>query len=434
MPTLLFTHIRPRRIRWALVLMLVMALSVGASTAHPQPAAAQPVPTDGIICTNSGSPNAAFTLTTQTGYVGTPDDNVVFSWGFALSGSPFQYPSPVLCVSEGDAVTIILNNTLSEDISLVFPGQQNVLANGAPSEPQFSGSTVTSLAPVAAPGGSMSYSFVASEPGTYIYESGTNPMKQVNMGLFGVLIVRPSRGAGYAYNTDNSKFTADKEFMVLLSEIDPMLNRAVERGRPFNFNNYRPRYFMLNGRGFPDSIAPNNASWLPSQPYGSLVRVNPNDASNPDPALIRYVNVTGQDMPFHPHGYNGRVIGRDGRPLVDGSADISFEKYSVNIGPGQTWDVTAEWRDAEQYVENTNAVPVVIPNAQNIAYGEFYSGSPYLGIPGAIPVGAPNQNQCGEYYIISHNHSLFQITSWGIPMTGPITYLRVDPPLPNNCP
>ncbi|MCB0087973.1 MAG: hypothetical protein KDE54_08670, partial [Caldilineaceae bacterium] len=279
-----------------------------------------------------------------------------------------------------------------------------------------------------------SYSFVASEPGTYIYESGTNPMKQVNMGLFGVLIVRPSRGAGYAYNTDNSKFTADKEFMVLLSEIDPMLNRAVERGRPFNFNNYRPRYFMLNGRGFPDSIAPNNASWLPSQPYGSLVRVNPNDASNPDPALIRYVNVTGQDMPFHPHGYNGRVIGRDGRPLVDGSADISFEKYSVNIGPGQTWDVTAEWRDAEQYVENTNAVPVVIPNAQNIAYGEFYSGSPYLGIPGAIPVGAPNQNQCGEYYIISHNHSLFQITSWGIPMTGPITYLRVDPPLPNNCP
>ncbi|MCB0093920.1 MAG: hypothetical protein KDE54_38810, partial [Caldilineaceae bacterium] len=163
MPTLLFTHIRPQRIRWALVLMLVIALSVGASTAHPQPAAAQPVPTDGIICTNSGSPNAAFTLTTQTGYVGTPDDNVVFSWGFALSGSPFQYPSPVLCVNEGDAVTIILNNTLSEDISLVFPGQQNVLANGAPSEPQFSGSTVTSLAPVAAPGGSISYSFVASE-------------------------------------------------------------------------------------------------------------------------------------------------------------------------------------------------------------------------------------------------------------------------------
>ncbi len=41
----------------------------------------------------------------------------------------------------------------------------------------------------------MTYSFVASKPGTYIYESGTNPEKQVRMGLFGALIVRPTQGS-----------------------------------------------------------------------------------------------------------------------------------------------------------------------------------------------------------------------------------------------
>ncbi len=58
----------------------------------------------------------------------------------------------------------------------------------------------------------------------------------------------------------------------------------------------------------------------------------------------------------------------------------------------------------------------------------FYSGSPYLGSTETLPPGIQTLNQCGEYYIISHNHALFQITSWGANMTGPITYMRIDPP------
>jgi hypothetical protein len=41
-------------------------------------------------------------------------------------------------------------------------------------------------------------------------------------------------------------------------------------------------------------------------------------------------------------------------------------------------------------------------------------------------------NECGEYYIIAHNHALFQLTSWGVVMTGPGTFLRIDPP--GGCP
>jgi hypothetical protein len=200
-------------------------------------------------------------------------------------------------------------------------------------------------------------------------------------------------------------------------------------------NNYRARYWMINGRGFPDSIADNGASWLPSQPYGALARIYPYDAStHPNPAIERFINVGTEDYPFHPHGQNGVVIGRDGNPLEGtGGEDLSYEKFAVNIGPGQTWDVLFKWYDAEGY-STSNPVPVTVPDLVNVALGEFFSGSPYLGVQATLPPGSTTLNQCGEYYIISHNHALFQLDAWGQPMSGPITYLRIDPPLPNGCP
>lgn len=413
-------------------------------TTTAQPAAAQTGPRVGLVCTSAAAANPTFTLNTTTGYILLPDGNTMFMWGYALGGEGFQHPGPVLCVNQGDTVTIILQNGLPEPVSIMFPGQENVLANGAPAQPQFDGNggllSLTNVAPV---GGSMTYSFVANNPGTYIYESGTDPQKQVQMGLFGVLVVRPTLGANYAYNREDSRFTANEEFLVLLSEIDPYVHQAVERNLPFNMDNYRARYWMLNGRGFPDTVADNFASWLPNQPYGALARIHEynttlptNDPNyHPYPGLIRYVNVGSEEFPFHPHGNNGLVIGRDGRPVAGNAGqDMAFEKFVINIGPGQTWDVLFRWNDAEDYDAATNPVPVTIPALANQSIGMYYSGSPYLGTQGQMPPGVSTLNQCGEYYIISHNHALYQLTSWGVIMTGPITYVRIDPPLPNSCP
>lgn len=224
-----------------------------------------------------------------------------------------QVPGPVLRVNQNDTVTIVLHNNLPRATSLVFPGQADVQADGAADPPQFdSGGALTSLAKTAAAnGGSVTYSFVASQPGTYLYESGTEPSLQVQMGLFGALVVRPSMGAGYAYNRTDSQFSLNNEYIELFSEIDPILHHAVDvnihKSPPaaisFNMVNYVPRYFLINGRGFPDTIAPNYASWLPDQPYGSLTHIQPYSSStNPLPALVRYLNVGTTDVPFHPHG------------------------------------------------------------------------------------------------------------------------------------
>ena len=85
-----------------------------------------------------------------------------------------------------------------------------------------------SLTNSVAPGGSVTYSFVANRPGTFIYESGTDTKMQVTMGLFGALIVRPTMGADHVYNRADSQFTPAEDFIALLSEIDPYQHQAVE--------------------------------------------------------------------------------------------------------------------------------------------------------------------------------------------------------------
>jgi FtsP/CotA-like multicopper oxidase with cupredoxin domain len=445
---------------------------VGAIGAVGVPAAQATVPSApgkvGVVCTNDtavpGKPT--FNLETDADYITLPDGNTAYMYGYKLAGGHFQHPSPVLCVKEGDTVTITLKNRLARDVSIMFPGQTAVLANGAPAVPQSTGGVLTSLTNAAAAasttggndGGTITYSFVADHPGTFLYESGTDSDVQVRMGLFGALIVRPTMGDDFVYDRADSQFTTmantpkvtsgptlrtgaynTEEFLVLLSEIDPYLNQAIETvdgGGTSNYSldDYHPRYWLINGRGFPDSVADNGASWLPNQPYGALAEVRPingdtNDPNyHPFPAVTRYLNVGTETYPFHPHGNNGTVIGRDGNPLESaGGQDLSYEKFAVDIGPGQTYDVLSSWHDDQQYDPSTNPVPVEVPQVANQVFGMFYSGSPYLGENGTLPPGQQTLNQCGEFYIIAHNHALYQITSWGVNMTGPITYMRVDP-------
>ena len=136
-------------LRWGLVLTIVACLMAVQLPTTPAALAQTPPPKVGIACTTGTSPNPTFTLTAKTGYINLPDGNTAFMWGYAPGSGGFQHPGPVLCVNQGDTVTVILNNTLGDDVSIVFPGQEGVLANGAPAQPQFNGPTLTSLTNVA---------------------------------------------------------------------------------------------------------------------------------------------------------------------------------------------------------------------------------------------------------------------------------------------
>jgi len=80
------------------------------------------------------------------------------------------------------------------NVSAVFPGQ-TVLDCAADC------GVTGALTREAQPGGLVTYTFVAGEPGTYQYHSGTQPDLQIEMGLYGTLIVRPASWNGPVHRT-----------------------------------------------------------------------------------------------------------------------------------------------------------------------------------------------------------------------------------------
>src|SRR5215475_13143657 len=159
---------------------LVVALVAGGAALVPLHADALPVGALelGIVCTPgtvSGGTHT-FNLVANTGSISTPDGNDVLMWSYANGDAPdsghFQSPGPVLCVTQGETVVVNLTNNLTEPTSILFPGQDaQVTASG--------GSAGLLTTEAAASGGTVSYSFAAGSPGSYLYESGTDVSKQV---------------------------------------------------------------------------------------------------------------------------------------------------------------------------------------------------------------------------------------------------------------
>ncbi len=138
----------------------------------------------------------------------------------------------------GDSVTIELYNALSENTSILIPGQ-SVSVSGGVAGFFTEEATPGNVTPV-------TYSFTAVQ-GTHLYETSSNADIQGGMGLYGALIV-DSATAGRAYDETTSAF--DVEATLLLSEIDPNLN---DSPGTFDMLDYDPIYFLINGEAYPDT-------------------------------------------------------------------------------------------------------------------------------------------------------------------------------------
>jgi hypothetical protein len=412
--------------------------------------------------TGIGGPT--FNLTAKSDYISTGDGNSLLMWGYANGNGAMQYPGPTLIVTQGQPVTVNLTNNLPVTVSMVFPGQSGVTAAGG--SPGL-------LTREAAPGGSVSYSFTATRPGTYLYYSGTNTGLQVEMGLVGTLIVYPA-AAGRAYEHADTSF--DREYLFVLTEIDKRIHEQIAfmsmtpglvndaSTSAIDLTSYHATLWFVNGRNAPDSLFPDGAPWLPTQPYGSLVRMHPGDN-----VLIRLVGAGRDAHPFHTHGNHMRLIAQDGRVLTSptggGTPDLSRLDYTLTVLPGETYDSLYTWTgqglgwdiygtvaqnphtcipdangfdagDASiprpatrEWCEDHNKpIPVDLPQQQNVAFGGFWSGSPYLGVFGALPPGEGGLNPNSGFTFMWHSHTEVELTNDDIFPGGLMTMLVVEPP------
>ncbi len=396
---------------------------------------------DGTTTGAPGSVVRTFDLEARDGYIEFPDGNTIYAWSYAPVGGAFQFPGPNLCMDEGDEVVVNFSNPadgtnlvggIPADLtSINFAGQLGVTATGG--QPGL-------LAQEAALGDTVTYGFEATNPGTYIYESGTDPAVQIQMGMFGGLVVYPAAGRNYAYNGPEYEFEAGNEYLMLFHEIDPVLHTSVELAAwgaddDVVLADYDPstrysRYWTINGRSFPDTIFPNGTVLLLNQPYSSVVVVNaddPEDAYPQLPALVRYGNAGLENHAFHPHGDTLELVGRDARPYQD-----TIEAFTETVAAGQTYDLLAGWEDVEAW-QDTGEGPVGInlPVLNNLVFKDgvsFYSGDENLHETGQLPADVTSFVTCGEYWFPWHAHNLMEIQNFDEGFGGMLTLWRVNPP------
>lgn len=214
-------------------------------------------------------------------------------WGYAASATgPAQVPGPLLLATVGETVRVVIHNQLSAPTSLLLPEQK--LA------PDTAG---------AAPGADVAYEFPASRPGTFSYEAGLTPggPRQVAMGLAGALVVLPVV-PGTAYGSTETGY--DDEAVIVLQGIDPALNAAPAT---FDMSKYRPRFWLINGRAFPDT---------------ETVGTGPGRR-----LLLRFVNLGLEDHAMSLSGIHQTVVAYDGNALAH-----PYTVLSETLAPGGTMD------------------------------------------------------------------------------------------------
>ena len=269
---------------------VVLATVAAAMTAMPSAHAATVTQS---LCAKAGSTTLPGGATLPVyGYVANCADAVTKPGG------------PVITANAGDTVEVTLTNNLG-------PGKQSaVLFDGQAMAPDLTG---------IANGGTTTYSFTASQPGTYLYEAGLlpNTQYQTALGLYGVLVVNPG-APGQAY--DDAATAYEVATPVVLGEIDPALNNTGDPSA-FDLRNYRPRYWTINGVAF-DSANPD---------------ANEVVVAAGDRVLLRYANAGL--LPHSMGVLNGEqtILSSDG-----GRLNVSPRVVANSLAPGETADALVD--------------------------------------------------------------------------------------------
>jgi len=294
------------------------------------------------------------------GWINMPDGSKHYIFGFNdITGIPesgiFEFrgkaslPAPLLEVYEGDEVYITLTN-------LGFPTRPDlddthtIHWHGFPNQiPLWDGVPEVSISvPV---GRDFDYYYKPLGPGTYMYHCHFEPVEHIQMGMVGPVIVRPGiekdpdyQGRRFAYNNTITEF--DREVILFLTELDLRPHDMVANAQEFDWTEYSPQYWLINGRSYPDTIKPGEDEGLPFQPLSSVVK-----AYQGEKVLLRIVNLGFQDHSLQILGIPLKVIGQDAREMRGyNSEDLSQWRNTVYIAPGQTMDVIFTAPAAGKYI------------------------------------------------------------------------------------
>jgi len=211
-----------------------------------------------------------------------------------------QVPGPRIRVTEGDRVRINVTNSLPEPTAVHWHGL--ILPNA------MDGAAEITQKPIA-PGETFTYEFTTEQAGTYFYHTHAHVDRQQGLGLYGALIIDPRE--------PNVEARADAEYVIQLQE---WLQRSGLTYPAMPMEGALPNYFTINGKAYPAT---------------DTIHLKPGQTIK-----LRFIGSNNIFIhPMHVHGGPFTVVARDGETL---SPQARFDADTVNVGPGQRYDVI--WR------------------------------------------------------------------------------------------
>jgi FtsP/CotA-like multicopper oxidase with cupredoxin domain len=339
---------------------------------------------------NCVTKEAANTAACMTGHV---DPRLIMDVGVMNANQP----APLIAIDEDDELFLTLTNVgmimrpdLFEQHTVHFHGYPNASSfyDGVPDA-----SIAINI------GGSFSYYYLAPDAGTYFWHCHISPPEHLQMGMVGQLYVRPRQnrlpaghslwaslagGSGltgadtsgqqsdnrtachtegilcttpipaqnsvtraatgaYAYNDGDGSTYYDVEYPIQIHGFDPNFHFVGMTFNPESFTDMKDKYFMLNGRSYPDTVSPGSMTTQStdgvlhaSQPLPTIINIPVNGR-----ALLRISSLDVTEFQtLASLGVPMKVIANNARLLRDlAGNNTEYWSNSITIGGGESIDV-----------------------------------------------------------------------------------------------
>jgi FtsP/CotA-like multicopper oxidase with cupredoxin domain len=208
-----------------------------------------------------------------------------------------QVRGPRLDVTEGDRVRIHFVNNLPEPTTIHWHGL--ILPNAMDGAAEIT-------QPAVPLGGEYTYELTTTQSGTYFYHTHARVDRQQSLGLYGALLIDPKSPTGELH--------VDLDYVIQLQE---WLYRQRLRFPATPMEGALPNYS-------PSMARPTQRTDTVHMKVGQTIR-------------LRFIGSNNIFIhPMHVHGGPFTVIARDGNALAPNQR---FEADTVNVGPGQRYDV-----------------------------------------------------------------------------------------------
>jgi hypothetical protein len=343
-----------------------------------------PNPTTGLGDVNGSSDATASSAPALTGHV---DPRQIMDVG-VMNGN---IPAPLFAIDEDDEFFLTLTNVgmimrpdLFEQHTVHFHGYPNASAfyDGVPDA-----SVAINIA------ASFTYYYLAPDAGTYFWHCHITPPEHLQMGMVGQLYVRPRQNrvaanadlyaararqdqdlrtacisgtdilcsnplpvlattatgtvpraatGNYAYNDGDGSTYYDVEYPVQMHGFDPNFHFVGMTFNPEGFADMKDKYFLLNGRSYPDTVNPDplqtqsaDGVYHFSQPLATIIHITPGQRALlriSDLNVSEYHTLASLGIPMQVIGYNAKLL-RD-----QAGNNMSYTTNSITLGGGESLD------------------------------------------------------------------------------------------------